>query len=87
MVSGYDMKAKPNNRKKLFYCIYVGLKISNKLIPVPLLTTCEMSLIPRLWARLPKIENIVMPAKNDVNVSMVVTIIASLKKCNLDFFL
>lgn len=46
--------------------------------PVPLLTTFEMSLTPRLCARLPRIAKMVNPAKRLVNVSKVVTITASL---------
>lgn len=47
--------------------------------PVPLLTTVEISVVFRLYARLPRIPKMVVPARRLVKVSKVVTIIASLK--------
>lgn len=49
-----------------------------KAKPVPLFTTLEMSSIFMLYAKLPKIPKIVMPAIKLVNVSSVVTINTSL---------
>lgn len=46
--------------------------------PVPLLTTFDISSICILYAKLPNIPNIVMPAIKLVNVSNVVTINTSL---------
>lgn len=45
--------------------------------PAPPLTTCPTSAVPVTWAKWPKIPNIVKPANIDVNVSRVVTIVAS----------
>lgn len=49
-----------------------------KAKPVPLLTTFDMSSIFILYAKLPKIPKIVIPAIKLVNVSNVVTINTSL---------
>lgn len=47
--------------------------------PVPLLTTVEISVVFRLYARLPRIPKMVVPARRLVKVSKVVTIMASLE--------
>lgn len=50
-----------------------------KASPVPDLITVVMSSIPKLWAKLPRMAKIVRPPIKLVNVSSVVTIIASLR--------
>lgn len=48
----------------------------------PLLMTLPMSVSPTLWAKFPRIPNIVKPPSKLVKVSRVVTIMASLNKEN-----
>lgn len=55
-----------------------------KANPAPLLTTLEISSICMLWAKLPRMPNIVMPAIRLVNVSKVVTINTSLLCVDLE---
>lgn len=47
--------------------------------PDPLFTTLEISVTPKLWAKLPRMAKIVMPPNKLVNVSIEVTITASLE--------
>lgn len=59
-----------------------GYEINAKPLP-PLLMTFPMSVSPTLWARFPRIPKIVKPPSKLVNVSSVVTIIASLN-CTIE---
>lgn len=60
------------------FAIASGYEIKASPVPPEFITLSGVTF--KLWAKLPKIPKIVVPESNDVKVSKVVTIKASLKK-------